>query len=99
MEDALKLSVIALLAVFALAGPAAWAGVQPSSKSHKKHASKVVKKPHPVARAKTKTPRVAAAPPAEEQGSHPDLRSTSAYVVDLAGRPLYAKNITAVQPI
>lgn len=89
--------VIALLAIFALHG-AAWAGVQPS-KSHKKYAGKVVKKPQPRAHARTKAPRpyVAAAP--EEHGDHPALKSTSAFVVDQAGRTLYAKNITAVQPI
>ena len=76
--------VIALLTIFALHG-AAWAGVQPS-KSHKKYAGKVVKKPQPRAQARTKAsrPHVAAAP--EEQGDHPSLKSTSAFVVDQAGR-------------
>ncbi|HUP96172.1 MAG TPA: D-alanyl-D-alanine endopeptidase [Burkholderiales bacterium] len=35
----------------------------------------------------------------EEHGDHPTLKSTSAFVVDQAGRTLYAKNITTVQPI
>jgi len=89
--------VIALLTIFTLHG-AAWAGVQ-SSKSHKKYAGKVVKKPQPRAHARTRAPRpyVAAAP--EEHGDYPALKSTSAFVVDQAGRTLYAKNITAVQPI
>lgn len=96
----MKASVIALLMIFALHG-AAWAGVQPSSKSGKKHSSKVVKKPYSRAHAKSRVPRPNPAPAAasEEHGSDPHLRSTSAYVVDQAGRTLYAKNITAVQPI
>ena len=89
--------VIALLAVFALHGVAS-ADVQPS-KSHKKYTGKVVKKSQPRAQARAKAPRhhVAAAP--EEHGDHPALKSTSAFVVDQAGRTLYAKNITTVQPI
>ena len=62
---------------------------------------------------RTAKPRVKAAAPApapkpqpvrlstavQEAGGFPQLRSSSAYVVDPSGRTLYAKNITAVQPI
>jgi D-alanyl-D-alanine endopeptidase (penicillin-binding protein 7) len=34
-----------------------------------------------------------------ESADHPDLKSSSAFVVDQSGRTLYAKNITSVQPI
>jgi serine-type D-Ala-D-Ala endopeptidase (penicillin-binding protein 7) len=34
-----------------------------------------------------------------ESAGHPDLKSSSAFVVDQSGRTLYAKNITSVQPI
>jgi D-alanyl-D-alanine endopeptidase (penicillin-binding protein 7) len=97
MEEAVRNWVIAVLTIFALHG-VAWAGVQPS-KSHKRYAGKVVKKPQPRAQARTKAPRVHAVAAPEENGDHPTLKSTSAFVVDQAGRTLYAKNITTVQPI
>ncbi len=34
-----------------------------------------------------------------ESAAHPDLKSSSALVLDQSGRTLYAKNITSVQPI
>src|SRR5215213_4391999 len=99
MEKAVRNWVMGLLAIFALQG-VAWAGVQPTAaKSHKKYSGKALKKPHPRAHAKTRPARsnVAAAP--EETGDHPSLKSSAALVIDQTGRTLYAKNITAVQPI
>lgn len=102
-----------LIAVWVLQS-AAWAAPQASSKSHNRAQTKSQAKAP--SRAKTKKPRVKAASRAKvhstrvepvrlgaalrESASHPDLRSSSAFVVDLTGgRTLYAKNITAVQPI
>jgi D-alanyl-D-alanine endopeptidase (penicillin-binding protein 7) len=61
------------------------------AKSRPKVAVAPKARPHPV--------RMAAATEVYEPGSHPDLRSSSALVLDQSGRTLYAKNITAVQPI
>lgn len=109
----MKIVVMTLLSLWVLQG-SAWAAPQSSKSRHKLSAKSSAKAPgKPYARHKAK-PRVKlaivprarphpvrmVAEPAYEPGSHPDLRSTSAFVVDqTGGRTLYAKNITAVQPI
>jgi D-alanyl-D-alanine endopeptidase (penicillin-binding protein 7) len=94
---------MALLAIWVFQG-SAWAAPHSTAKSHKKlHAKAQVK---PYARAKARA-RIAVNPrphpvrlgTALQEAGHPDLRSASAFVVDTGGRTLYAKNITAVQPI
>jgi D-alanyl-D-alanine endopeptidase (penicillin-binding protein 7) len=104
--------VIALLAV-ALAQGSAWAAQRAPQKIHKKtYSSAQVKPHHPRARTSSRVKMVAKPRPqpvrlntaidevAAADGSHPDLKSSAAYVIDqVGGRTLYAKNITAVQPI
>lgn len=95
--------IIALLAVLALQAQA-WAAPHSSAKPHKKHAAKVHTKLHPKPLRKAPKPRPARAgfmsAFADENGAHPDLRSSAAFILDPdGGRTLYAKNITAVQPI
>lgn len=95
--------VIALLAVLALQGQA-WGAPHSSGKVHKRHAAKVQTKVHPKPFRKASKPRLAHASfntaPTEDHAAHPDLRSSAAYILDSnGGRALYAKNITAVQPI
>ena len=101
----MKTFVIALLTMWALQG-AAWAGPHKSySKAHKKYHAKVYSKApakaYPRAYRKPKSEPVRlTSTSTDDSGSHPDLRSSAAFVVDqTGGRTLYAKNITAVQPI
>lgn len=103
----MKFFVMALLAVWMLQGQA-WAGPQTGSKSHKKLQTKAQAKPYPRAKARARLKTAAKPRPQpvrlgtalQESASHPDLRSSSAFVVDqIGGRTLYAKNITTVQPI
>ena len=96
---------MALLAIWVLHG-SAWAAPRSAEKPHKKIQPKAQVKPYARAKARARVavqPRphpVRLATAAQENGSHPDLRSSSAFVVDqTGGRTLYAKNITAVQPI
>jgi D-alanyl-D-alanine endopeptidase (penicillin-binding protein 7) len=106
--------VIALLA-FALAQGSAWGATSRLPKKLQKKASPSahVKPHHPRARAPARVKMVAKPRPQPQpvrlttamdevatHGSHPELKSSAAYVIDQAGgRTLYAKNITAVQPI
>jgi D-alanyl-D-alanine endopeptidase (penicillin-binding protein 7) len=105
--------VMTVLAIWVLSS-AAWAAPQGSQKSGKKHQArsqaKSPSKPYGrsaksrlKAAAPTPKPRpqpVRLATAVQESAGHPDLRSTSAFVVDqTGGRTLYAKNITTVQPI
>ena len=95
--------IIALLAVLALQAQA-WAAPHSSAKPHKKHAAKVHTKLHPKPLRKAPKPRPARAgfmsASANENSAHPDLRSSAAFILDPnGGHTLYAKNITAVQPI
>ena len=95
--------VFVLLAVWALQGPA-WAGPQSSSKSSKKHAAKmhvkVQPKPFRKGYRKPKAPHAGIVSASDETAAQPDLRSSAAFILDPdGGRTLYAKNITAVQPI
>lgn len=108
----MKCFVMTLIAVWVLHS-AAWAAPQTSTKSPKKTQTKTQTKAP--SRPKAKKPRTKAAPGAKihstkaqpvrlsaairESADHPDLKSSSAFVVDQSGRTLYAKNITAVQPI
>lgn len=96
----MKTLIITLLAVWAVQG-AAWAGPHSPPKSPKKHAVKVHAKVQPKVfrkmNAKPKSERALLASTADGMG---DLRSSSVFVLDpTGGRTLYAKNITAVQPI
>jgi D-alanyl-D-alanine endopeptidase (penicillin-binding protein 7) len=107
-----KILVMALLAMWVLQG-SAWAAPQSASKSHRKLTAKApsAKSPgKPYAREKVTKSRVKAVtkprpqpvrltPDPYDGNGSPELRSSSALVVDQAGRTLYAKNITAVQPI
>jgi D-alanyl-D-alanine endopeptidase (penicillin-binding protein 7) len=103
--------VMTLLAIWVLSS-AAWAAPQASQKAGKKQQAKSQAKSPKKPYGRSAKPRAKAAAPAprpqpvrlgtavQESGSHPDLRSTSAFVVDqVGGRTLYAKNITTVQPI
>jgi D-alanyl-D-alanine endopeptidase (penicillin-binding protein 7) len=96
-----------LLAVWVLQG-SAWAAPQSPSKSRQKMSAKSPGKPYARQKAKVRVKAVAPKPrphpvrmttEVHETGDHPDLRSSSALVLDQSGRTLYAKNITAVQPI
>jgi len=92
---------IALVAVFALSGHAEAA--TKSVKSHKKSATKLHAKaqPKPLRKAHPKHAHAAfISTAADDNAAHPDLRSSAAFILEPAGgRTLYAKNITAVQPI
>lgn len=110
----MKILVMTLLAMWVLQG-SAWAAPQSASKSHRKLTQKSpsAKSPgKPYARKKVAKSRAKAVPvtkprphavrlvPDSYDGNgSPELRSSSAFVIDQAGRTLYAKNITAVQPI
>jgi D-alanyl-D-alanine endopeptidase (penicillin-binding protein 7) len=96
-----------LLALW-LAPAIAWAAPPSASKSpHKPYSKTQVKKakakPKPLHRVHARAARahpVRMAPALEDMNGEPSLKSTSAFVFDPAdGRALYAKNITAVQPI
>jgi D-alanyl-D-alanine endopeptidase (penicillin-binding protein 7) len=96
--------IIALLAVVALQAQAWAAAPHASAKTHKKHAAKLHIKLQPKPFRKAPKPRPVRAgfmsASADGSGAHPDLRSASAFILDPNdGRTLYAKNITAVQPI
>jgi D-alanyl-D-alanine endopeptidase (penicillin-binding protein 7) len=102
-----KILVMTLLSLWVLQG-SAWAAPQSPAKSRHKLSAKAPGKPYARPKAKNRVkvairPRahpVRMTPEVYEPGSHPDLRSSSAFVVDqTGGRTLYAKNITAVQPI
>lgn len=105
----MKILVLTFVAVWVLQG-SAWAAPQTPAKSRHKVSAKAAGKPYARQKAKPRV-RVASKPKprprpvrmvndVQESAGHPDLRSTSAFVVDQSGgRTLYAKNITAVQPI
>ena len=110
MEEALKSFVVTLLAMWVLSGTS-WAAPQ-QVKAKKKVQAK--SQSHVYKRAKVKSrARVVLAPrprprpepvrfhtAVQESAGHPDLKSAAAFVVDqTGGRTLYAKNISAVQPI
>ena len=112
-ENTVKGFVMALLAVWVMHG-AAWAAPQTASKAGTKYQAKSqVKSAATRAHARAVKPRIKAvvaprprpqpmhiAPAVEDNGAEPSLRSASAFVLDAnGGRTLYAKNITAVQPI
>jgi D-alanyl-D-alanine endopeptidase (penicillin-binding protein 7) len=91
-----------LVAVWALGG-SAWAGPSTHGKAYKKAHPRVHVKIKAKAHRRALRPRihpVHAAPESRDPSVEPDLRSAAAFVVDQAGgTTLYAKNITAVQPI
>jgi D-alanyl-D-alanine endopeptidase (penicillin-binding protein 7) len=97
-----KYLVMALIMMWTIHSPA-WSAQQ-SAKAAKKPALKVQTKVKPKAfrnaNVKARTQRVALETPFDENAAHPDLRSSAAFILDPSGgRTLYAKNITAVQPI
>lgn len=103
----MKLFIMTFLAVWVLHG-AAWAGPQSYTKTKSKAASKAYAKskakPSPKSYRKARSPAkshpVRLTRPIEDDAGHPDLKSSAVLVIDQAdGRTLYAKNITAVQPI
>ena len=110
--NAVKGFVMALLALWVLQAPA-WAAPQAASqKSKKAHAKSQPKaagkvygrsaksRPKAVAAPKPRPQPVRLSTALQESAGTPELRSTAAFVVDPnGGRTLYAKNITAVQPI
>lgn len=101
----MKSFMMTVLAVWVLHG-AAWAGPQSdlNSKPQVKPQAKLHAKSHPKsyrkAKSQPRTRHVRLAPVAKAGAGNPDLKSSAVLVVDQTeGRTLYAKNITAVQPI
>lgn len=103
-EEAVKIFIITLLAVWALHGSAIAAPAHSKSKSQVKPQAKFHAKSAPRSYRKAKFQvrpqpfRVARV--VEDANGDPTLASSAVLVIDQAGgRQLYAKNITAVQPI
>ena len=97
----MKIFIMTFLAVWVMHG-AAWAApqtgskVKPQAKYHSKSYSKSYRK----AKARPRSHHVRYAPAVEDANGDPALKSSAVLVIDQAdGRQLYAKNITAVQPI
>ena len=103
-EEQLKTLIIVLLLMWGIQDTA-WAGTQSSAKPARKAVVKVYVKVQPKvfrkAGSRSKPAYSQLALSSESLGMDPDLRSSAAFVLDPSGggRTLYAKNITAVQPI